>query len=27
VHTARRLAKGGLEGASDPRRRGHAIVI
>jgi gamma-glutamyltranspeptidase/glutathione hydrolase len=27
VHTARRLAKGGLEGAGDPRRRGHAIVI
>jgi gamma-glutamyltranspeptidase/glutathione hydrolase len=27
VHAARRLAKGGLEGAGDPRRRGHAIVI
>jgi len=27
VHAARRLAKGGLEGAGDPRRRGHTIVI
>ena len=27
VHTARRLARGGLEGTGDPRRRGHAIVI
>jgi gamma-glutamyltranspeptidase/glutathione hydrolase len=27
VHTARRHAKGGLEGAGDPRRRGQAIVV
>lgn len=27
VHTARRLARGGLEGAGDPRRRGYAIVL
>jgi gamma-glutamyltranspeptidase/glutathione hydrolase len=27
VHAARRLAKGRLEGAGDPRRRGHAIVL
>jgi gamma-glutamyltranspeptidase/glutathione hydrolase len=27
VHTARRTAKGGVEGAGDPRRRGHAIVV
>ena len=27
VHAARRHAKGGLEGAGDPRRRGQAIVV
>jgi gamma-glutamyltranspeptidase/glutathione hydrolase len=27
VHAARRFARGGLEGAGDPRRRGHAIVV
>jgi gamma-glutamyltranspeptidase/glutathione hydrolase len=27
VHTARRHANGGMEGAGDPRRRGHAIVV
>jgi hypothetical protein len=27
VHAARRLANGGFEGAGDPRRRGHAIVL
>jgi hypothetical protein len=27
VNAARRLANGGFEGAGDPRRRGHAIVL
>jgi gamma-glutamyltranspeptidase/glutathione hydrolase len=27
VHAGRRLGNGGLEGAGDPRRRGHTIVL